>query len=438
MSPFLRLPPASRRFLPFLSAFIAAGCASPHRIEALKDPRAEGYVVLDGVRLEAGAKAYDCGPEAVTAILRAAGDRDLTVEQATARLYDEARKGTLSVDLVPFIRERGFRPELVSGANLATLKELIRSRRPALAMLNVASFPRKVLEAYRPQGLHHFFVVTGFNDRREEVVCEWYGGKKALVAYREFAPAWADDGNFCLVIGRETPESLTQAGREFLARGSAPQARASWERALALDPGWVPARLQLGALAFREGRADDAVAEFGKAVGLEPLNPEALNDLAFARSARGESGDEVAGLARRAVERYAESAARAEASLAAQRATLGAEARIAAERDLARLKADLASAHDTEAGILEARGAAAEAVAASEAALAPADESRAEFRARQFLRIARMSLKTGDAERARTALIGAEKAARTQAQWEEIARLKENLRSSKFQVPGSK
>lgn len=422
-----------------IAALLLAGCAGAHRLATLKDPRAEGYFVLGGVALEPGAKPYDCGPEAITALLRAAGDLDLTVEQATTRLYDERRKGTLSVDLVPFVRERGYRPVLVPDANLAVLKDHLQARRPLLAMLDVATFPRPALEAYRPQGLHHFFIVTGFNDRKEEVVCEWYGGKKALIAYREFVPAWEKDGRFLMYVDRETAESLVQAGRQFAGRGSAERARGCWERALALDPGCVPARLQLGSLSFREGKTAEAVDQFLKAVEAEPLNPEALNDLAYARSVAGDAGDEVAAMARRAVARYEEEIARAASALEAQRATLGAADRIAAENELSARRTDLTSARDTLAGILEARGDAPGTIAAAESALAGATQERNpdgqepgpgrdEFRARQHLRIARAAVATGDGERAGRALRAAEKLARTKAQWEEIDALKARLR----------
>jgi choline-sulfatase len=90
------------------------------------------------------------------------------------------------------------------------------------------------------------------------------------------------------------PEAANAAGVVYGEAGQAGQARQSFERALALDPGDPTANLNLGLLLLRSGDAAAAKERLERAVSVRPDVAAAWNALGQARST---SGDETGALA---------------------------------------------------------------------------------------------------------------------------------------------
>ena len=79
----------------------------------------------------------------------------------------------------------------------------------------------------------------------------------------------------------ESPEAWFDRGFELDEEpATRPEARRAYERALELDPKYVPALINLGNLHYAEGRSDEARACFERAIAQEPVNAKARFNLA--------------------------------------------------------------------------------------------------------------------------------------------------------------
>ncbi len=85
-------------------------------------------------------------------------------------------------------------------------------------------------------------------------------------------------------------------GAALFASGRTDEARAHLDRALAINPGFAPARINRGALLADEGRATEAAAELEEALRIEPRSPEARFFLGLARFAQGRAAEAEAEL----------------------------------------------------------------------------------------------------------------------------------------------
>jgi Tfp pilus assembly protein PilF len=74
---------------------------------------------------------------------------------------------------------------------------------------------------------------------------------------------------------------------DLAAKGQNEAAIAEWKKALDLDPGSVKAHNNLGAVLLREGKADEAIKHFQKALDVDPQLDEAHNNLGLALWEKG-------------------------------------------------------------------------------------------------------------------------------------------------------
>ena len=78
-------------------------------------------------------------------------------------------------------------------------------------------------------------------------------------------------------------------------------AREALEAAIAAEPRFIPARLELAALADRAGERDLAIAQYRAIISYSPNDPVALNNLAYALAVYRDSAAEALPLAERAI-----------------------------------------------------------------------------------------------------------------------------------------
>jgi Flp pilus assembly protein TadD len=79
------------------------------------------------------------------------------------------------------------------------------------------------------------------------------------------------------------------------ARNRLPEAKVHYRRALALDPAFVRAHLELGRLLLRQGQPDAALAQYQQASKLcHGKSPEVLRSLAAAQAETGQFSEAVA------------------------------------------------------------------------------------------------------------------------------------------------
>ncbi len=90
-----------------------------------------------------------------------------------------------------------------------------------------------------------------------------------------------------LEVSRDNWLALTNYGLALEEAGRYPEATARLEEALALDPGWAPARNNLGLALARSGRLAEARVHFQEALRLQPGSAEARLNLANVLALQG-------------------------------------------------------------------------------------------------------------------------------------------------------
>lgn len=179
---------------------VSTSCSTGQQMvrELPPNPIEQGYILVPNVVLPEGKLRFDCGPEALTAVLNFYGD-PISVEETTSAIYSAELRGTLSITLAPFARSRGFEA-VVSRGTLQDIESNINAGIPTIIMVDVTSLPNGVISYFLPKGFHHFFLISGYNPSTQEVVCEYYEGKKHLIYYDNLKRAWEKDGFFMLTI----------------------------------------------------------------------------------------------------------------------------------------------------------------------------------------------------------------------------------------------
>lgn len=140
---------------------------------------------------------YYCGPASLASIINYWGG-NVTQEEIGKRIYRSDLKGSLSIDLILYARERGYEVEVIKG-DIERLKEEIRDNRPVLAFLNVG---------LRWLPIWHYLVVIGYDDVRGELITN--SGRKQFKRYRykDFLRKWEATDYWGLVI--RLPEEQTR------------------------------------------------------------------------------------------------------------------------------------------------------------------------------------------------------------------------------------
>ena len=85
----------------------------------------------------------------------------------------------------------------------------------------------------------------------------------------------------------DMPSMNLQLGLFNLARGDLPGAEMAYREALAIDPQWLPARLNLADMLRAAGREDDARAELTRALEAHPQSADALHALGLLEAREG-------------------------------------------------------------------------------------------------------------------------------------------------------
>ncbi|MBK7403610.1 MAG: tetratricopeptide repeat protein [Phycisphaerales bacterium] len=93
---------------------------------------------------------------------------------------------------------------------------------------------------------------------------------------------------------QQRAERLVHLGEQLLPHHLDDMAEARFREAIALAPGYAPARLGLGELLRTQGHADDAEAQFREVLAKDPTSADAALALARSRFDRGGEGVEEA------------------------------------------------------------------------------------------------------------------------------------------------
>ena len=195
----------------FVAAALAvvslAGCAHPYADVIRPIPAGAPIALpnpdLASVVLPHGTAKGDCGPEALCAVMTFWGD-DCPVKTASRALYNASLQGTVSMDLVPFARGRGFEAEFAEGT-LDSLRRDTEAGRPVVVMVDVALLPFAHQKSSPISGWFHFFPVVGIDPQTGDVLCAHYEGARLAIKADAFDVAWKACGRFAVAL-RPGPE----------------------------------------------------------------------------------------------------------------------------------------------------------------------------------------------------------------------------------------
>ncbi len=253
------------------SALLAAGCASGigSKVDALpRDAPARGYVLVPRpVTLPRSRLTADCGPESFCALLNYWGKPGTVPEISRLARQSGLREGMFSNSFPLLARQKGLHAALVEGS-VGRIKKAVDREVPPIIMVASGG------------GSFHYFVVTGYSDPEQVVVCEEYQDAKRLIPYAEVEEIWRPAGHAMFEIERTTADRDFDDAADLESKGRHPEAAALFRRALEADPEHYEARVGLANCLLSQGKLEDALGEYRKAHRSNPADPRVLNNLA--------------------------------------------------------------------------------------------------------------------------------------------------------------
>ena len=261
-------------------ALLLGGCATPPQTRGLPDVLPAGLparVELQDTPFHPQER-YQCGPAALATVLGAHG-----VEVAPAELVDAvyvpALRGSLPEELAATARRHGMlayplRP------SLADLLEETAHGNPVLVFQNLGT-------GWLPRW--HFAVVVGYDLPAGEVILRSGTTERWQTTLGNFERTWSRGDHWALVVlppGRipasARPGPYLQAAHALEGAGQAVAAREAWRAATRHWPDEPRAHLALGNNRYAAADYPGAASAFLAAVRLDPANPQAWNNMAYA------------------------------------------------------------------------------------------------------------------------------------------------------------
>ena len=179
----------ARAVLAFLLASLLGHGCGRTTLEAVRADVAAGQGhLIAGVPFVAQ-DAYQCGPAALTMVLRYWGTA-VEADEIGRALFLPSARGVLNVELEFQARRRGFRTEAFEGT-LERVKSELRRGRPLIVFQDLGRGGVSV---------PHFAVLLGFDDQAEVVVLHSGTTPYRLLPYAEFLRTWASRRGWTLLV----------------------------------------------------------------------------------------------------------------------------------------------------------------------------------------------------------------------------------------------
>ncbi len=158
------------------------------KVKKDKSATADAYLIK-GVPLIPQSK-HMCGPATLAMVFKYYGD-PLPIADITNSVYLKKAKGTLTIDMLLFAKERGYSALHYDGTP-QDIKDRIISDKPPIVLLDLGIGRASVW---------HYAVVVGFDDARGGNFFLHAGKNKVeKMSYKRFLKAWTKSGNSILVI----------------------------------------------------------------------------------------------------------------------------------------------------------------------------------------------------------------------------------------------
>ncbi|HUP47789.1 MAG TPA: tetratricopeptide repeat protein [Thermoanaerobaculia bacterium] len=234
-----------------------------------------------------------CGAGSLSSVLQHHGEP--TTMQEWDAILPKTRGGVMSIDLVLAARQRGFDARLVTGDRLMVERELLDGN-PLILMLQVIQAPGRSYDFF------HYVVLDGIDTERSLIRTQFGDGRARWVRHQRIENAWRGGGFAAIVIRpRDEVTDLIRTAVTLEEQGREEDAAREYRRILEAHPASVLAWTNLGNVEMRRGNAAAAEEAFRKAVALDAIAADALNNLAWLLYQQRRL-DEAEPLARRAIE----------------------------------------------------------------------------------------------------------------------------------------
>lgn len=130
-----------------------------------------------------------CGPAALASVLNFYGDA-VALEEVSRAVYHSKLKGSLTIDLLLYAKERGFEARFYTGG-LEDLKARLREKNPLILFLNLGY-------DFYPVG--HYVVAVGYNEDMGVVVAHSATAREKVFGYGKLLGDWEKTGFSTLLI----------------------------------------------------------------------------------------------------------------------------------------------------------------------------------------------------------------------------------------------
>lgn len=383
--------------LPLL-LLLLAGCrgGAGTRIEKLPpDPAAEGYRLLPRpVVLPRGETTYDCGPESLAAVVQY-WEKPAEVAVFSRLLVNPRLKGTVTGMMVSLARRKGLYAKCETGS-MGLIKGSVDAGTPPIIAVRLTN------------SAFHYYVVSGYNDRLQSVVCEERDGSKTLYPYDRLDRMWSETGHFFLRIEPSSAAKEYETGADYEDVGNYERAEEHFRRALEADPTFHEARFGLGNCLLARGKTEEALLEFEQVLKAMPSDAKTRNNVAHSLCELGRDLPRAEELAAAAVASFTSLRKEAQEDYDAARVDYERHARATALEDA---RIDLAYGLGTLGQVRYRRENWDGAIAAWTASLAEFPGTDGDFLARRNYEIALALRRLGREDEAKRRLAEARKAA---------------------------
>jgi len=298
--------------------------------------------------------------------------KSATVEELSYYGRMSTFNGMLSTQVPVLARQKGFRATFVEGS-VGRIKNAIDRGVPPIIGVQSGG------------GHYHCFVVTGYSDRDQTIVCEEYQDTKRLIPYDEIEELWQPAGHLMLEIEVSRADELFADGANLEAKGRYAEAERLYRKALEADHSLYEARLGLGTCLLFQHKPEEALREYRAAHEMNGADPRVCNNLANVYLELKRDLPEAEKLAGRAVDAYEEAFRRARLSADAEQEPA---VRAVRQKDATSAEQDLADALATLGQVRAASDRHDLAVAAWKASIAHTPLTDFDLRARRFYDIA--------------------------------------------------
>lgn len=141
---------------------------------------------------------YQCGPASLAGVLNYYGDT-VTPDEIAEAIYREKIRGTVSLDMVLYARQRGFTSKWYEGST-DDIVRAVDNGNPLVVMIDLGF---SLARAY------HYMVITGYSS--EGVIANTGTTPQKLISWERFMPQWEKTHNWTLLV---TPKEIVTSSRQ--------------------------------------------------------------------------------------------------------------------------------------------------------------------------------------------------------------------------------